>query len=65
MVSFKYSGHNAGALPEGIVADPVYDRSTLVDATIETVKTNLFEGAVLVILRQRDRSAAGAGSGSP
>ncbi|TAG09018.1 MAG: CusA/CzcA family heavy metal efflux RND transporter [Verrucomicrobia bacterium] len=37
-------------LPEGIVADPVYDRTTLVDATIDTVKTNLFEGAVLVIL---------------
>jgi cobalt-zinc-cadmium resistance protein CzcA len=37
-------------LPEGIVADPVYDRTTLVDATIDTVKTNLFEGAVLVIV---------------
>ena len=37
-------------LPEGIIADPVYDRTTLVDATIETVKTNLFEGAVLVIV---------------
>jgi cobalt-zinc-cadmium resistance protein CzcA len=37
-------------LPEGIIADPVYDRTTLVDATIDTVKTNLFEGAVLVIV---------------
>jgi heavy metal efflux system protein len=37
-------------LPEGIVAHAVYDRTTLVDATIETVKKNLFEGAVLVIV---------------
>jgi cobalt-zinc-cadmium resistance protein CzcA len=37
-------------LPDGIVAHPVYDRTTLVDATIETVKKNLFEGAVLVIV---------------
>ena len=37
-------------LPEGIIAEAVYDRSTLVDATIETVKKNLFEGAVLVIV---------------
>jgi cobalt-zinc-cadmium resistance protein CzcA len=36
-------------LPKGAVAVPVYDRMTLVDATIETVKKNLFEGAVLVI----------------
>jgi len=36
-------------LPDGIVAHSVYDRTTLVDATIETVKKNLFEGAVLVI----------------
>jgi cobalt-zinc-cadmium resistance protein CzcA len=37
-------------LPDGIVAHPVYDRTRLVDATIETVKKNLFEGAVLVIV---------------
>ncbi|MES2437521.1 MAG: CusA/CzcA family heavy metal efflux RND transporter [Verrucomicrobiota bacterium] len=37
-------------LPAGIVAHAVYDRTTLVDATIETVKKNLFEGAVLVIV---------------
>ena len=36
-------------LPEGIIARTVYDRTVLVDATIETVKKNLFEGAVLVI----------------
>ncbi len=37
-------------LPPGIVAKTVYDRTNLVDATIQTVKTNLFEGAVLVVL---------------
>ena len=37
-------------LPDGIVAHAVYDRTTLVDATIATVKKNLFEGAVLVIV---------------
>ena len=37
-------------LPDGIIAHAVYDRTTLVDATIETVKKNLFEGAVLVIV---------------
>ena len=36
-------------LPEGVVAKTVYDRTTLVDATIETVKKNLGEGALLVI----------------
>jgi cobalt-zinc-cadmium resistance protein CzcA len=36
-------------LPDGVVANTVYDRTVLVDATIETVKKNLFEGAVLVI----------------
>ena len=37
-------------LPEGIAATPVYDRTTLVDKTIRTVATNLFEGAALVIV---------------
>jgi cobalt-zinc-cadmium resistance protein CzcA len=37
------------SLPTGIVAEPLYDRTTLVDKTITTVRTNLFEGAVLVI----------------
>jgi len=36
-------------LPEGVVALTVYDRTVLVDSTIDTVKTNLFEGAVLVV----------------
>lgn len=38
------------SLPEGIFAKTIYNRSTLVDATVETVKKNLFEGAVLVIV---------------
>ena len=36
-------------LPPGVVARPVYDRTRLVNATLETVRTNLLEGAVLVI----------------
>lgn len=38
------------SLPEGIVANTIYNRTTLVDATIETVKKNLLEGAILVIV---------------
>lgn len=38
------------SLPEGVVATPVYNRTTLVDKTIQTVSSNLFEGAVLVIV---------------
>ncbi len=37
------------SLPDGVVAKPVYDRTHLVDATINTVKKNLLEGALLVI----------------
>jgi cobalt-zinc-cadmium resistance protein CzcA len=37
-------------LPEGIVAKTVYNRTDLVNAAINTVKKNLFEGAVLVIV---------------
>ncbi len=37
------------ALPEGVIAKPVYSRTTLVDATIDTVRKNLVEGALLVI----------------
>ncbi|HHT9110778.1 MAG TPA: efflux RND transporter permease subunit [Candidatus Brocadiaceae bacterium] len=36
-------------LPKGVVAKPVYNRTTLVDATIKTVKKNLAEGALLVV----------------
>ena len=39
----------APSLPEGVTARPVYDRTTLVEATIATVEKNLLEGALLVI----------------
>jgi len=38
-----------GTLPEGLRLDAVYDRTTLVDQTIATVRTNLVEGALLVV----------------
>ncbi len=38
------------SLPEGVVAVPVYDRTVLVEKAIGTVKKNLLEGAVLVIV---------------
>lgn len=38
------------SLPEGVVANTVYDRTNLVDATIATVQKNLLEGAILVIV---------------
>ncbi len=38
------------SLPEGVVATIVYNRMDLVNATIATVRTNLFEGAVLVVV---------------
>ncbi len=38
------------SLPSGVVAEAVYDRTTLVDKTIATVEKNLFEGALLVIV---------------
>ena len=36
-------------LPEGVVANAVYNRTILIDKAISTVKTNLLEGALLVI----------------
>ena len=38
------------SLPPGVVATPVYDRTSLVDRTIATVTKNLVEGALLVIV---------------
>ncbi|MBN8910884.1 MAG: CusA/CzcA family heavy metal efflux RND transporter [Hyphomicrobium sp.] len=38
------------SLPEGVVAKTMYDRTTLVDRTIETVQKNLLEGALLVVV---------------
>jgi len=37
-------------LPRGVIATTVYDRTTLVNATIATVRTNLLEGALLVVV---------------
>lgn len=37
-------------LPEGVVAVTVYDRTNLVEKAIATVKKNLIEGAILVIV---------------
>ena len=36
-------------LPPGILVEPVYQRTTLVDRVLDTVRENLFEGAILVI----------------
>ena len=38
------------SLPEGIVATAAYDRTGLVEKTLNTVTTNLVEGALLVIV---------------
>ncbi|MES5815042.1 CusA/CzcA family heavy metal efflux RND transporter [Pseudoxanthomonas sp. Soil82] len=38
------------SLPPGIVAEPVLDRSVLVNSTVRTVAKNLTEGALLVIV---------------
>lgn len=37
-------------LPTGVLAEANYNRTTLVDKTIQTVETNLLEGAVLVVV---------------
>ncbi|MBL8268071.1 efflux RND transporter permease subunit, partial [Steroidobacter sp.] len=37
------------SLPKGMKAEAIYDRTSLVDATIDTVTKNLVEGALLVI----------------
>lgn len=38
------------SLPQGVVAEAVYDRTALVDKAIDTVTKNLLEGALLVIV---------------
>ncbi|GAB2922590.1 efflux RND transporter permease subunit [Rheinheimera gaetbuli] len=40
----------AATLPQGVVLQTLYDRTTLVDKTIATVQKNLLEGALLVLL---------------
>jgi heavy metal efflux system protein len=37
-------------LPQGVTAEPVYDRTILVNKTIATVQKNLLEGAILVVI---------------
>ncbi|OJH37219.1 efflux RND transporter permease subunit [Cystobacter ferrugineus] len=37
------------SLPEDVQVEPVYERTELVDHVLRTVRTNLFEGALLVI----------------
>jgi cobalt-zinc-cadmium resistance protein CzcA len=37
------------SLPEGVVIEEVYLRTELVDQVLETVRENLFEGAILVV----------------
>ncbi|MCV2420276.1 efflux RND transporter permease subunit [Paucibacter sp. DJ2R-2] len=39
----------ARSLPEGVIVQTVYDRTVLIDKAIATVKSNLFEGALLVV----------------
>jgi len=38
------------SLPDGIIAEAVYDRTALVDKAIATVSKNLLEGALLVVV---------------
>ncbi len=37
------------SLPEGVKIEAVYERTELVDQVLETVRENLFEGAILVV----------------
>lgn len=39
----------AHLIPEGVIVEPYLDRSKLVDRAISTVRTNLIEGALIVI----------------
>ena len=38
------------SIPDGVTVTAVYDRTSLVDKTLQTVQTNLLEGALLVIV---------------
>ncbi len=42
-------GEIQSKLPEGVEIQIQYDRSELIERTVGTIKTNLFEGAVLVV----------------
>src|SRR5262249_34703669 len=39
---------NESILPKGVMVEPFYDRTTLIDTTLHTVFKNLVEGALLV-----------------
>jgi len=41
---------NASMLPDAVLIEPFYDRTDLVDTTLQTVGRNLLEGALLVML---------------
>ncbi|HEU0039326.1 MAG TPA: CusA/CzcA family heavy metal efflux RND transporter, partial [Verrucomicrobiae bacterium] len=43
-------GEIQNKLPDGVELQVQYDRSQLIDRTIRTVRNNLFEGAILVVL---------------
>jgi cobalt-zinc-cadmium resistance protein CzcA len=45
----KHLENIQASVPEGVALTPLYDRTSLVDKTIATVKKNLAEGALLVI----------------
>jgi cobalt-zinc-cadmium resistance protein CzcA len=46
----KLAELHARALPKGVTIKPFYDRTELVDTTLDTVFHNLLEGAVLVMI---------------
>ena len=46
----KIDDINARALPENVRVWPFYDRTELINKTLETVGRNLVEGAVLVLI---------------
>ena len=48
-VATKLDEINA-SLPDGVVAEPLYDRTTLVENTIATVQENLVIGSLLVVV---------------
>ncbi len=49
-VKKKIADINRSSLPEGVSIEPFYDRSWLIGKTLNTVFTNLLEGALLVLV---------------
>ena len=54
-----------GSLPPGVVIEEVYERTELVDQVLETVKENLFEGAILVVAADDGPTGLEKGSREP